>query len=909
MIGLNSQTSASAVYYVAAMTAGVMGLVGFVFYYLTAPYTLLEIIPMRTAFGALIVALGFIGVAVGGRITQIVIGAACVFLALAQLADRVATDADILLEQGTLLRIAINIHFLLIGLAFLFPPRMAVGRVVWFIAAYFSLALSLELFAYGWFPDTHNLNLPLPMSFIAVNFLIALSAVMFFARLKWRHETFKIDTSVLVPASLVSMVGIVIWFSLSAQTIRDIDDRAEILLEQTINNVDARLDEHLSGLRRLAVHWSHLSDQEITLLPDSMAFLEDHPIVVHLALYDANGRLLYEALSPHAHNQAWTVDASRRDPPSEWLDTAFGSEAALVSRESTLNGAPLMYLTTPLVPEPYRGVGTHEPRETLQAVMSLDVLNIVNLPANRFLDFFTVYAEVSTDLVIATVGEQFQYFEKSEFETQNPYVYARMATLLGVYDRSFYVAMQSTEVIWRSARVNQFVFILSSLFALLLVIVADSNKQLTEERDKLHQLATYDGVTGLVRRDVLEQRLQRMLDEKRRAVYVMFIDLDGFKPINDTIGIALGNDLLSDVGERIRRVGGPNSLVSRFSGDEYILVTESKSSEDLNQLANRLLLEIRQPFVLDGVGIHLTASIGIASVDFSEKSAELMIQNADMAMTGAKRSGGNTYLFFAPIMAASYNRKVELRARIQEAILNDEFEVYYQPIVATKDAQIIGLEALIRWPQADGSMISPGELIPVAEHTGQILEISDIVFRKAFRDLHQLDATGWFVSLNFSGRLFHRGDIVNRVQYLMENSRVSGKRVHIEVTESIFADDQHRIPEKLRALQKLGLSISIDDFGTGYSSLSMLYKLPLDVIKIDRTFIHELEPESQAYQVAESVIELAQKLNKRVIVEGIETEDQVKFCKEKRCDAIQGFYYYRPMPFSEIQKLAEKAHA
>nr|WP_228517972.1 EAL domain-containing protein [Aliidiomarina indica] len=444
------------------------------------------------------------------------------------------------------------------------------------------------------------------------------------------------------------------------------------------------------------------------------------------------------------------------------------------------------------------------------------------------------------------------------------------------------------------------------MFALLLVVVADANKQLKEERDKLDVLATYDGVTGLVRRDVLERRLSELLMRTDARVHVMFIDLDGFKPINDTFGIALGNQLLADVGRRIMRVTRDTAIVSRFSGDEFILVSQDYRSEELKALTTRILSEIRQPFLLDGVSVHLTASIGIAGAESMKGSAETMIQNADVAMTGAKRMGGDTYLFFAPIMTEAYNREVELRARIQEAILNDEFEIYYQPIVATETADIVGVEALARWPQADGSMISPGEFIPVAEQTGQIYEISDLVMKKVFAHLKTLqNKVNWFVSINFSASLFQRGDIVKRLDHLLDQAGIDGRRIHVEVTESVFADDQHQIPEKLRALQKRGMNISIDDFGTGYSSLSLLYKLPLDVIKIDRTFITDLQPNSPAYQVASAVIDLAHRLNKQVIVEGIETEAQVAFCREKDCDSIQGFFYYRPMPFADLLQLLD----
>ncbi|TRW48292.1 bifunctional diguanylate cyclase/phosphodiesterase [Aliidiomarina halalkaliphila] len=908
MAGYDTRTSASAAYYVAALTGAAMGVIGLLFASLAAPHTLLEIISARTSFGALIVSFGFILVAQGKRSLQIIPGVICIVLSLLQLWNRLfISDLELTWSFSLMLLHGINVHFFFLGMAFLFPPNSGFGRNLWRFTLYLSLTLAIALLIYAWMPDTENLNLPLPMSFIGVAFLLALTSVMLYSQLKYRFSRFEIDWPILLPAVLVSALGIFIWFSLSAMNVRDIDNRAEILLEQTIVNVDKRLGEHHNALRRLVLHWTHLAEQNGSILPDSMAFLEDHPLIVSIAMYDEHGELEFEALSPHASNQLWTMTADLRDPPKEWLEAAMGREDVLISRETTALGIPLLYVTVPMQPEQNALTQHRIPDVPKQVVMTLDVQSIVDVPQNRFLDFFTVYVEVSTQLVISANRTDFHYYTIEDFERRYPLVYSREAEVLQGYTRTFYVTLGSTEVIWQSARVNQFVFILSSLFALLLVTVADANKQLKEERDKLDILATYDGVTGLVRRDVLERRLSELLLRKNARVYVMFIDLDGFKPINDTFGIALGNQLLADVGRRIMRVTRDTAIVSRFSGDEFILVTQDYSSDELKALTTRLLSEVRQPFMLDGVSVHLTASIGIAGAESMQGSAETMIQNADVAMTGAKRLGGDTYLFFTPIMTEAYNREVELRARIQEAILNDEFEMYYQPIVAAHTGEIVGVEALARWPQPDGSMVSPGEFIPVAEQTGQIHEISDLVMKKAFADLKTIEAkVDWFVSINFSARLFHRGNIVKRVDYLLNEADVAGKRVHVEVTESVFADDQHNIPEKLKALQQRGLKISIDDFGTGYSSLSLLYKLPLDVIKIDRTFITDLQPDSAAYQVASTVIDLAHRLNKQVIVEGIETEAQVAFCREKNCDSIQGFYFYRPMPFSELLVLVAK---
>lgn len=343
--------------------------------------------------------------------------------------------------------------------------------------------------------------------------------------------------------------------------------------------------------------------------------------------------------------------------------------------------------------------------------------------------------------------------------------------------------------------------------------------------------------------------------------------------------------------------------LSRFSSDEFVVLTAAHSQAEVNSLSDALLELMRQPYLIDGIEVMVTASIGIAQAT-SDDSASALVQRADIAMGEAKKSGGNAAVWFQPGMLMVYHQRLQMRTQIQRGLKAHEFSLHYQPIVATKGGQIVAFEALARWFQDDGSSISPGVFIPLAEQTGQIIELTEQILEQVALDIPILAEVGQaeqtYISVNISPFCFSRGDIMSRLLKLQRKAAHHQLSLLIEVTESLFLDDKPDIQTRLRMLREAGIRVAIDDFGTGYSSLSLLYKLPVDVIKIDRSFISELTPGSDALKVASGAISLALNLRKTVVVEGVETDEQIEFCRQTQCHAMQGFYFYKPQSLSDL---------
>lgn len=366
--------------------------------------------------------------------------------------------------------------------------------------------------------------------------------------------------------------------------------------------------------------------------------------------------------------------------------------------------------------------------------------------------------------------------------------------------------------------------------------------------------------------------------------------------------IEMGNSLLRQVADRIKACVPKQALVSRFSSDEFIVYLPQLAQREAITVANSILKRIGEHFVVDELEVHLTASIGVAPVVLTNNTATQHIQHADVAMSAAKARGGNTVSVFSLAMAADTEKHYQMRSRIKAALERKEFDVYFQGIVATKTYETIGYEALARWPQADGGFTSPAEFIPVAEQTGQIVEISHFVIDRSIAFLAKLNQThpNCYVAVNLSVQLFERVDMLKTLRSLLEIHHANPRNLHVELTESVFIEDFGLVNNALHQLRELGIQVSLDDFGTGFSSLSMLHKLPIDIVKVDRSFVLELGRNSESRKIAESVMLLAKTLNKKVIVEGIETQEQISFSESFECDGLQGFYFHKPLPAAAI---------
>lgn len=447
-------------------------------------------------------------------------------------------------------------------------------------------------------------------------------------------------------------------------------------------------------------------------------------------------------------------------------------------------------------------------------------------------------------------------------------------------------------------------------------------QQLKASGEKIRQLAFYDPLTHLPNRETLLFSLNNQIEASQRnnsLLGVMFIDLDDFKKVNDRLGHAAGDQLLVVIGERLTNclrscdlVSGATPLrddekgmsVSRRGGDEFnAVVSNAKSARDIALIAERLITDINEPIVLNDNPIGVGASIGIAIYPYDGKDAETLLHNADLAMYEAKAMGKNNYFLFTESINTQVHERLEMEQRIRMALQHSEFELFFQPKIVLTDMAIAGLEALIRWKNPDGEWISPAEFIPLAEESQLIHDIGRWVIAEAFdhaRKWDQLLPLGVRVAVNISARQLAQENFAENFISMAQQFGAPLERMEIELTETSILSDEKRVVKHLHRLRGAGVKVSLDDFGTGYSSLTFLRSLPIDAVKIDRSFVSRLEEDKESREIIASVLDLCKKLSLETIAEGIETESQAGYLIAHGCTEGQGYLFSRPIPADEV---------
>jgi diguanylate cyclase (GGDEF)-like protein len=420
---------------------------------------------------------------------------------------------------------------------------------------------------------------------------------------------------------------------------------------------------------------------------------------------------------------------------------------------------------------------------------------------------------------------------------------------------------------------------------------------------------------------LFQDRLKQVLAHTERYkgnFAILFLDLDNFKRINDTLEHRIGDLLLKGVAERltsyIRRAdtvayqenNAFASTVARLGGDEFtILLTNIHSIQDAGKVSQRILNTLSQPFRLDKHEVFITASIGIAIYPFDGKDMDTLLKNADVAMYHAKEQGKNNYQFYKQSMNSAAFERLTLENSIRKALIRDEFILNYQPRMDVRTGDIVGTEALIRWNNPKKGLMLPSEFIPLAEETGIILPIGEWVLKtacnqnKVWQDTCSLK-TPVSVSINLSGHQFNQDSFFNMVEKVLDVSCLEPEYLELEITESVIMKNAKKTITMLKRLKRMGLTISMDDFGTGYSSFSYLKRFPLDIIKIDRSFIRDITNNPEDAAIVRAILAMAHNLKLKVVAEGVETEEQLEFLRDQGCDEIQGYLLSVPLSAEEV---------
>ena len=433
------------------------------------------------------------------------------------------------------------------------------------------------------------------------------------------------------------------------------------------------------------------------------------------------------------------------------------------------------------------------------------------------------------------------------------------------------------------------------------------------QQAQIEHLVNYDALTGLPNRVALEAELAGALvrvEHQMNQLAVLLLDLDNFKTINDSLGHRVGDQLLCQVADRLRAACRETDKIARLGGDEFVIVFDAiTSADEISHLAQEILQSINQPYRIDAHELHTSPSMGISLYPDDGRDVSTLMRNADTAMYYAKSAGRNCYQYFAEPMNAAANKRLHLENELWRALAEDQLTLHYQPQVDLFSGKVVGVEALIRWNHPERGMIPPVDFIPVAEECGLILPIGHWVLVTACRQAKEwLDAghEAGEMAVNISAHQFRQPEFAESVRQVLADTGLPGERLELEITESAVMSSADTAIQTLHQLKAMGVKLAIDDFGTGYSSLSYLRRFPVDRLKIDRSFVTDIDSDLDAASLVTAIITLGRSLGLNLVAEGVETSAQADFLRDQSCERVQGFHFYRPGCAADALKVLQK---
>ena len=550
---------------------------------------------------------------------------------------------------------------------------------------------------------------------------------------------------------------------------------------------------------------------------------------------------------------------------------------------------------------------------------------------NHIID--TIFNSVEEGIMIADTKSRIIHVNPA-FEFVTGYTYeeavGQRPSLLnsGIHDQEFYTKMWATirehgkwsGEIWNRRKTGD-------IYPEWLTIVAIHNEQgdivnycgIFEDisaqknaENEIERRKYTDALTGVANRYAYLQRMETLLQSSANREYhhaVLFLDLDRFKQVNDTLGHSIADEMLISVTQRIQSVLKNKDIVARYGGDEFIItITNIHHMQEAVQVAEKIVHLLSEPLPIDEQNIYISTSMGISLYPEDGTTLETLVKKADQAMYYAKQNGRNQFAFYFDDLKIDSKRVLLLDNELRKAIKQNDFTLNFQPKISLEDETVIGMEALIRWTNDQLGFVSPAEFIPYAEETGLIIPMSECVFRLAceahLRLREEMDNV-LPIAINISSIHFHQSDFIDTVKMIFEAYNCSPQDFELELTERTVMNNERDSIRKLVQLKNMGFKLSIDDFGTGYSSLSYLVQFPLDYLKIDRSFIQYITSIADKQAVVDAIIQMAHRLHMKVIAEGVEQKDQVKLLEKLGCDMIQGYYYAKPMPLDEFVAFLE----
>ena len=680
----------------------------------------------------------------------------------------------------------------------------------------------------------------------------------------------------------------------------------EARTNEQIESVVVALNEHRAlfadATNRLAANIAALPrapGSDRTLSRSRMLWPEGASALRHDRAYLINGRGLVEVEFPQRFDgmratpepiraflrRVVPASSTNSDVNLTWSQSASGEAGAAASTDFLLvDGKPMIAAAAPVHPSDEGRM-----RATRETLVLLDQI----------------------DLRAISLIARIHNLEGMDFETLPPAAgRAGLPLISSNGDRVGWLNWNRTNAVstafWKaSPYFLALSLVLVCIAAITGAMVDRSNRRLIARERLARYEAAHDALTGLANRTAFGERLSEQLQQSvSRNVSILYMDLDGFKEINDTLGHHAGDELLVAVAQRLKETVRDEGLVARLGGDEFAVMLPGMGIDAAVLLARRVIAAVQRVMVLQGATLSIGASIGIASAPLHGNGTIELVRRADIALYAAKRRGRGQAVLFDREMEVDVRHRRYLERDMRAALLTGEFQLAYQPIVAADGQQTLGVEALLRWKSISRGMVSPADFIPVAEETGFIIKLGAWALQRACIEAVALDIR--FVSVNLSPVQMRSKDIVAVVADALKTSGLPPERLVLEITEGVLIDRAHEALAIIRELQGLGVSLALDDFGTGYSSLAYLTRFPFNKLKMDRAFVDTLGRDSDAATIVHAIISLGRALGMTVVAEGVETREQHRFLRAAGCHEMQGYLFAKPMPLPELQSFLEQ---
>lgn len=847
---------------------------------------ILPVLSPTLAIATLLSSVAFLSVLFGWR--KLVIFC-CLLLLLLAMQLGLNQGIGNLHELSGIPRPVVIMLILLTILVLLTPSESTIGRYIWRFMALLAFCSGCYLQICLWVPGLPG-QVYTPVSSALLPVLLISGGMAL-----WLKQHFSITASKHISHSsiiaiLMFQIGYGVWFTLMVDDLRYETRLAELKTEKVVDEVLQQLEFSKNLFARAKARWQLVNTAQRFdfMTQDLLALTKAYDLIYGAVVYDQQ----YQPIM-------MTGDAA--NIYQQGLLSSERTQKWLSNPDSLVTGTNGASLTSP---QPFMMLKVAVP--LTENTEPQTVLILINLRQALITDMvekgiqLRLYLEILPDMLLSADEHAFHRSTLADLQQRYRYYYKLTPHNTAWNGIPFYAFVSDIQDLQRRSGIQQLILWVALLFCCTFILAADRTRQLRKEQAKLFSMAKFDDISGLLRREAFYLAAEQAQLSSNLPEAMIFIDLDGFKPINDSFGHDVGDTLLAEMANRIKGVLGEHALLARFSGDEFLAYLPKCDEKKASQLAVVLLQTLARPSSASGFDVYLTASIGIVINDKTDTSSQLLTQLADVAMSHAKQAGGNTYSLYEQRMADNYRHIVAIRNRLQAALDAEQLQVYYQPVIEYASGKVVSIESLVRW-QDEGEFVSPADFIPVAEQTGQIIQLGELVTHSVLRDLKEHRALdNLSVAINLSSQQLRRYDYTQFLAQALKQYGIAADRICLELTESTLLEEQNNILVIPNKIKQLGCQLALDDFGTGYSSLSYLYQLPADIIKLDRSFTQNLLTNAKQRKIVEMIVSTCNQIGKTVVIEGVETPEMAELFRQLGCDRVQGFYYAKPMPLAAL---------